>query len=187
MRRVRNRGRGVAKVLENDQAQGKNHMGKYFVVLLCFFVSASMIGCIDSPCLDNSGCVPNLYLYCKKDAGNCEGEGVCAEKPSDCPDLFQPVCGCDGNTYSHSCDASAAGVNAFKEGECDCADNTVCQSGFYCAKSVGLCENERGVCTEKPTVCPEAYYPVCGCDAVTYGNPCEAAAAGVNVLHAGEC
>ena len=160
-------------------------MRKYFVLILNFFIAGSMTGCINSPCSDNNGCLP--YLYCKKDAGDCEGDGVCAEKPSACPEIYGPVCGCDGNTYTNSCDASAAGVNVFHEGECDCTDNTECTSESYCSKSVGHCEEGKGICSEKPTICPELYYPVCGCDSVTYGNPCEAAAVGVNLLHEGEC
>lgn len=96
------------------------------------------------------------------------------------------MCGCDGNTYANPCGAAAAGVNVFGEGECNCAENADCQNGFYCKKSTGHCE-DQGICTEKPTVCPELYYPVCSCNGVTYSNPCEAAAAGVNVEKPGEC
>jgi len=36
-----------------------------------------------------------------------------------CIEIFDPVCGCDGETYSNSCYAEIAGVTSFTDGECD--------------------------------------------------------------------
>ena len=47
-------------------------------------------------------------------AGECRTVGgVC------CPDIYQPVCGCNGITYSNSCYAYAAGISIRYEDECD--------------------------------------------------------------------
>lgn len=46
-------------------------------------------------------------------------------------------------------------------------------------------------CVEKPrsadVMCTAQYDPVCGCNAKTYGNACEAAAVGIRVVSKGEC
>ncbi|HNN96693.1 MAG TPA: Kazal-type serine protease inhibitor family protein [Pseudomonadota bacterium] len=44
-----------------------------------------------------------------------------------------------------------------------------------------------GICSVKPDVCIKVYKPVCGCDRKTYGNSCEANAAGVSVDYEGVC
>jgi hypothetical protein len=44
-----------------------------------------------------------------------------------------------------------------------------------------------GTCQPRPFACPDVYIPVCGCDLVTYGNDCEAYAAGTDVATSGEC
>jgi hypothetical protein len=126
--------------------------------------------------------------YCAKPVGDCEGEGICTEIPEKCPDIWAPVCGCDGETYGNDCEASAAGVNVDYEGACTegCKIDDDCEKRDYCAKPVGDCEGE-GICAEIPEGCPDVWAPVCGCDGETYGNDCEAAAAGVNIDYEGEC
>ena len=68
-----------------------------------------------------------------------------------------------------------------------CFANEDCRVGEYCEKEPGDCD-APGRCVVQPMPCVIGLWaPQCGCDGVTYGNPCEAAGAGVNVAHEGEC
>lgn len=116
--------------------------------------------------------------YCAGES--CEGEGTCEERPTTCPALFSPVCGCDETTYDNACEAARAGVRVDFEGRCPCSSNDECLQSEYCDQGT-LCANGSGTCVARPQDCPAIFVPVCGCDGETYGNACEAAAAGVQV------
>ncbi len=134
-------------------------------------------------------------FFCKLPDGACccDFMGVCAPMPNACPDVWDPVCGCDGNTYGNECEADAAGVTIAHRGECSdtCGGigGETCEPGEFCKFPNGTCDivDNQGVCTPIPEACITIWDPVCGCDGVTYSNECHADAAGVSVNHQGEC
>lgn len=60
--------------------------------------------------------------YCMYDAGDscgwADAPGVCRPRPEACITLFDPVCGCDGVTYSNACAAASAGASVQHDGPC---------------------------------------------------------------------
>ena len=86
-------------------------------------------------------------------------DGTC-EYGCNCPlDLWVPVCGADGITYSYSCFAECADVD-YIDGECEIIDDCIC---------------------------PMIYAPVCGSDGITYGNSCQAECENITEFYEGEC
>jgi len=71
---------------------------------------------------------------------------------------------------------------------CGGSEHSACPAGRFCQMPPGRCgEDGMGVCTVRPDYCIQMYRPVCGCDARTYANDCDAQRAGVNLAHEGPC
>jgi Kazal-type serine protease inhibitor-like protein len=71
-------------------------------------------GLLGTQCGEGELCNYPIEASC----GAADQTGTCAAIPDVCPDIFLPVCGCDGNTYPSSCNANAAGVSVASEGAC---------------------------------------------------------------------
>ncbi len=110
--------------------------GVVALLYLGWFFAGPGVAVAAAQCNNNADC--GLIGYCQKSTGDRDGVGVCTARPSACPDIWVPVCGCDGNTYGNNCEAAAAGINVFASGVCgpcpfdpstDCVFSNALESG----------------------------------------------------------
>jgi hypothetical protein len=169
-----------------------------------FFVSVAHAGACETDVVYCGGlggqlCADDEYCHMTPEVG-CgilDGNGVCRPKPEACDTVYDPVCGCDGNTYGNECEAGMAGVSTAALGECEPDGGTcgglrgqMCAAGTFCNYPLdAICgaADQTGTCEPIPEDCTQEYDPVCGCDDNTYSNACSANAAGVSVAAQGAC
>lgn len=59
--------------------------------------------------------------FCELPTGTCRlvsARGTCVTVPHICPDLYAPVCGCNGRTYANDCERRTARVDKMHDGMC---------------------------------------------------------------------
>ena len=136
---------------------------------------------------DDSNCVETADLKACDAAGQCRsGIPVCeAEcKPGATKMLDCNSCDCVEGRWVCTDIACNEGVL------CGGLGGGICREDEYCAYVAGQhcgITDASAYCLSRPEACDLSYAPVCGCDGVTYGNSCAAAAAGTGVLSEGEC
>jgi len=78
-------------------------------------------GCQQANCGGFMGLACPADEFCLFPAGTCGANdmmGVCSQLPGACPGIYSPVCGCDMQTYSNDCEATANGTSILHTGPC---------------------------------------------------------------------
>ena len=82
---------------------------------------------ITTTCQNNDDCASTTKCitengangcYCAKEAGECDGDGLCEITPRFTTRDLRRVCGCDGTTYANKSVAATNGVNVKHRNAC---------------------------------------------------------------------
>ena len=129
-----------------------------------------LVGCdSDEQCRPGERCVIDNICIAPAVVGPCDAaipRWFYNSSTGRCEQFTWGGCGGNGNNFEtrDECEAACPGYDVPK---------------LSIALRAGRCEPE--------VFCLDIYAPVCGVDGVTYGNPCEAERAGVDIAYDGEC
>jgi hypothetical protein len=131
------------------------------------------------PCGGFAGTSCSAGEFCdfgRNTCGATDEQGTCRARPSGCPDLFAPVCGCDNVVHSNECDAQAVGVDVNANGSCPvpsgqfaCGFRTCLTTSQYCEHGTSDVGSEPDTFTCKPLPQSCGMTATCSCVAL---EPC---------------
>ncbi len=151
------------------------------------------------PC---GGCGPEQV--CNMAGCGAEAVGFCQLRPTTCGSEYNPVCGCNGVTYTNDCHRLRRGVPLRDYGVCVDAppwDSPPDLTGYFgpypspcgaCGPAdvcnvTGCGRDATGYCMRRPPTCGAAFEPVCGCNGRTYHSDCHRIRQGVPFRNFGAC
>jgi hypothetical protein len=100
------------------------------------------------PCTSQADCGDLSYaklVFCKAEICGSPA-GHCTTIPGACPELFEPVCGCDGRGYTNDCFSDLASVGVAYGGPCRSGAITACAAVQPCPNGQTCINDPRAAC-----------------------------------------